>query len=874
MFKEFNKVFLSVFHTCQKLWNLITEICKATLLQNHKLILRPKLLPVKQGILFMLITGACYSLCAQPKLESGSHAGITGKVIDSASGEPLNYTTVTLLAAGGKKPVNGSTTDANGRFAINDVPDGDYKVVVDYVGYQPFTFNNVMVSNQNTPVDLKTISLVKEAALLQAVTISIQPKLVENKIDKVVFNAERDLTSQSGVATDVLKKVPQVSVDVDGNVELAGSSGVRFLINGKPSSAFGSNITDVLQSIPASQIKSIEVITNPGAKDDAEGLGGIINIILKKNNAHGVNGNISLTAGTRLENGSFNFSARQGKFGMNAWLSGNTRVPGNTISSSDRTTTDATSNTTTLLYQEGNNRFTRGGYQSGVGFDYDLNDHNTLSGSLSYNHFSNSSTGTTNQEQTIFDAAGNNISDAKTFINGNSAFQFHNVDASLDYKKTFKNEDQTLEIAANSSLGYNRSDNNTYQDSIPGSYLFYSTLGYNPAIQNETEIRADYVQPIKKNIKLGAGGKVSLYDIASNSNVSLLDPGTGDYSKDNFLSNNLTYHQKVYAGYAELSFPVGKLFNAKLGGRYERTDINSYFSNVQQQALVPGYNTFVPSIFFSRNLTENSLIRLSYSKRIQRPGYGDLNPFVNTSDPKNLSTGNPYLKPEIGQRIELGYSNDIPRFGSMFVSLFYRENNRDIQPFITYYPYFLVGDTTYSNVDVTTRQNIGQEKNIGLNVFADVKVASKFSIRTNLFFFYRHTINDIDSGYNYSSFNYHLNLNASYQFSSTLAAESFGNFQSPWQSAQGKYPSFATYSFAIRKQIWKKKGSIALNATNPFGEYVNQHTQLFGPGFNIDGYRRIPFRSIGINFTWKFGNLEFKKQKEDKEANLNPPSED
>ena len=136
----------------------------------------------------------------------------------------------------------------------------------------------------------------------------------------------RIITSQSGVATDILKKVPQVSVDIDGNVELAGSSSIRFLIDGKPSSAFGNNITDVLQSIPASQIKSIEVVTNPGAKYDAQGLGGIINIILKKNTAKGVNGNISLTAGTRQQNGSFNFNARNKNFGINAYVSGNARL--------------------------------------------------------------------------------------------------------------------------------------------------------------------------------------------------------------------------------------------------------------------------------------------------------------------------------------------------------------------------------------------------------------------------------------------------------------------------------------------------------------------------------------------------------------------
>jgi outer membrane receptor for ferrienterochelin and colicin len=232
---------------------------------------------------------------------------------------------------------------------------------------------------------------------LQNVTVTVQKKLVENKIDKLVYNAERDITSQTGVATDVLKKVPQVSVDVDGNVELAGSSSIRFLINGKPSTAFGSSITDVLQSIPASQIKSIEVITNPGAKYDAQGLGGIINIILKKSTAQGINGNVSLTAGTIMQNGSFNFNARKGKFGVNAFLSGNARLTTTTPMSSERLSTDTATNKVAQLQQDGSSEFNRHGYQTGIGFDWTYKEKNNFSGSLNYNNFGFKGNGLVNQ---------------------------------------------------------------------------------------------------------------------------------------------------------------------------------------------------------------------------------------------------------------------------------------------------------------------------------------------------------------------------------------------------------------------------------------------------------------------------------------------
>lgn len=812
-----------------------------------------------------------FSTFAQQINNNNTGYKIKGRLLDSLSNHPLEYATISLFLSEDKKPINGTITDNKGNFILKNVQPGTYKLVAEFLGYKPFTLPGLQISNENPLIETKNIVLVQKSTTLQNISVAVPGKIIENKIDKMVFNAERDLTSQTGVATDVLKKVPQVSVDIDGNVQLAGSASVRFLINGKPSAAFGSSIADVLQSIPASQIKSIEVITNPGAKYDAQGVGGIINIILKKNNAQGVNGNVSLTGGTRYENGSFNFNARKGKFGMNAFISGNTRLKAKTTSSSDRVTTDTSALTDILLHQDGLNQFVRSGYQTGINFDWNLNDHNSFSGSLSYNNFSNTGNSITNQAQNIKANGGNNISDVQTLINADNAFHVHNADAGLTYKRTFKKEDQELELSVNTSLGNLHSNNNNYQFSLPEHALYYSTKGINPGTEDETEIRADYVQPLNKDVLLGVGSKVSLYDITSNSTVNKLDSVTGQYNKDNFLSNSLNYHQKVYALYAELSFPFFKLFDAKIGQRYERTELNAFYSNAQQQSATPGYNTFVPSIFFSKKLSENSLLKLSYSKRIERPDYRDLNPYLNTTDPKNLSTGNPALTPEIGKRYELGYSNDIKNFGSLLVSLFYRINEQDIQPFIIFYPSYPVGDTTYTNVAVSKRENIGRENNVGVNFFGDFKFIPKLNLRTNLFFFHRHTINVIDKGYNYNSINYRANLNASYQFTSTLAAEFFGNFSSARHEAQGTYPSFTTYSLAVRKQFWNKNGSLALTASNPFNKNVYQRSKLFGPNFTINSLRSIPFRSIGINFTWKFGKLEFKKDKEKVNDSLNAP---
>ena len=255
------------------------------------------------------------------KAQNRGGNSIIGTVISAESKIPLEYGTVTIFIKGEKKPLTGTTTDKTGSFNLTDIPPGTFTIVFENIGYTGYTMNNVLLSKKDAIIDLKNISLTPQKTTLQGVTVVAKEKLIDNRIDKLVFNAEKDISSQGGVATDVLKKIPQVSVDADGNVELSGSSGIKFLINGKPSTAFGSNIADVLQSIPASQIKSVEVITNPGAKYDAQGLGGIINIILKTNNTRGYNGNISLTAGTRQDNASLNFNARKSKIGINAFFS-------------------------------------------------------------------------------------------------------------------------------------------------------------------------------------------------------------------------------------------------------------------------------------------------------------------------------------------------------------------------------------------------------------------------------------------------------------------------------------------------------------------------------------------------------------------------
>ncbi len=799
----------------------------------------------KQLFLFLLVI---YS--AAIFAQTTPNNKIVGKVVSSDSKSPLEYSTISIFLPDEKKPFTGCTSDKSGNFLLKEIPTGVYTILIENIGYKPVSVKGVSVNESTGTINLKTISLSILNTEMSGVTVISRSKLIDNKIDKLVFNAEKDITSQSGDATDLLKKIPQVSVDVDGKVELAGNSEVRFLINGKPSAAFGSNVADVLQSIPASQIKSIEVITSPGAKYDAEGMGGIINIIMKSNTTKGYSGSISATAGTRMENTALNFGIRKKKISVNTFFSGNKKLRATNLINSNRFTYTDTS--TNKLVQHSENDYERHGFQSGIGLEFNPDKYNSLSTNLNFNNFGNSYTSEMNQS--LFNTDHTGITNILSLLNTANKVAVNTLEYAILYKRKFKKEEETLDVKANTSSSDNKTKATTEQQTIPDNNINFGTKNDNPATIKITELAVDYANPLRKDVRVGLGTKLSIVDINSHSNTQSYFPQLNTYQPNENLSTSIHYKQKVFAGYGEINFPVAHFFETKIGGRFERTEINSIYSG--EFAQIPSYNAIVPSIYFSKKIKEKITLKLTYTKRIQRPDYESLNPYVFTIDPKNFTTGNPYLKPEKAHRFEFSYNRDIGKTGSFMITTFYRVNIDDIQPFVTYYPTYKVGDSSYSNVAVTGKVNIGEERNMGVDLFEDVRFSSKLNFRSNISLYYRNTLDsEIDS----KSFNYRLNVNATYQLSKTFTAEVFGNINSPRNEAQGRYPSFSTYNIGLRKQIWNKKGSIALTSNSLFSKYLNMNTSVSGDGFNVESQRKIIFRSIGINFVWKFGKMDFKK---------------
>ncbi|HEX7412775.1 MAG TPA: TonB-dependent receptor [Bacteroidia bacterium] len=809
---------------------------------------------------YVLFAIACY---AQGQL--------SGRVIDSISGKPIEYASISLMLQETNKVTTGTTTDDKGIFKLNNLADGKYKMLIYFIGYKTGTKTDIVIDNANQTISLGAIKLASKQTTLKEVVVEGEKSIIEMKIDKMVYNAEKDLTSQSGVATDVLKKVPQVSVDVDGNVELQGNSNIRFLINGKPSSVFGNNIVDVLSSIPASQIQSIEVITSPGAKYDAEGTGGIINIILKKVTAQGINGNVSLTGGTRLQNGAFNLSARKGKFGANVFFSGNGQLTSTTINNMNRTSQDAALNQSAQLLQNGTSDFNRLGYQTGASIDWAITPKDNITAAFSYNNFGSTNTGIINRQAILQDVWGNTLSNVNNSVNSNNNSNSQVYDWNMNYKKTFKKEDQELDILYSASNAGNYSYYSQIQKYISPDSIFNGSNGKNNGTDKQTNISINYTHPLTKNITIETGAKTVLRQLNSTSDVFLLNPTSDNYNYSTTQSLAMHYNRNIYAYYLSGTFKLFNWLDVKAGCRYEYTQTKADFSNVSAVTIQP-YSSIIPSGVISHSFKNHHTLKISYTHRIQRPDYRDINPFFNVSDPKNITTGNPNLTPEIANNIELGYNKSFEKGANINVALFFRGNTHDIQSYTRYYPSYKIGDSTYTNVAISTRENIGVENNFGMNIFASVPIAKKINLRSNISGFQRYIINNLAPNSNISGFNYRINLNASYQISSTISAELFGNFNSPRINVQGKMPSFTTYNIAIRAQLFHKKASIALTATNPFNKYVNQKTELTGPNFTLYTIRELPYRSFGINFTYKFGKLEFKKQKEIEDVNLtNPP---
>lgn len=739
---------------------------------------------------------------------------VSATIIDSLTNKPVDYASTSLVRISDNKAVNGAVSDEKGKISIQNVSPGKYKLTIGFIGYTTKVLN-VTTTPEKPDLNLGTIRLASTANNLAEVTVTGQKALVETKIDKVVYNAEQDVTIAGGNASDVMRKVPMLSVDIDGNVSLRGSSQVRVLINGKPSGTMANSVADALKMIPAEQIKSVEVITSPSAKYDAEGSGGIINIITKKKTAQGVSGSVNASAGTRQNNGNFSLNTRQGRLGVTSNLGVQYAIPQDTRV----VLLNENYNPASSLAQEGFTKSKRWGGNGNIGVDYDINNYNNISTNLKYNRFETGNDGML--------AVLRRVGDLQSAFSRetNSEASMSNFDWTADYRRTTKREGEEFSVSGQASFGRNVNDFVTrylYPDENP-----MEVNGDNTGKNNEYTLQADYTYPFSKVVVLETGLKGIFRSIES---------------KYQDTEQDFDYGQDVGAAYGVISFKLAKTLSFKGGLRAEYTNINGTAGSSLD--FKNDYFNLFPSAILSQAFSPRTTLKLSYNKRMQRPSLFYLNPFLDESDPENQRQGNPALSPEITDIIELGYSTYVK--GSVInASVFYR-NTQDV-----------IESVFNPSQRLTTYFNVGTSKSFGFNTFASYNPVPKWTLMGN---FNINSYEVMDPSTNSSTgvyANYSVFLRSALSIKGGWNTEIFGVYNGSRRSFQGTTGAMAFYGGALKKDIMNKKATVGLNVFNVFARDLHIETRNETPEFLQSTNIYYPIRSFGVNFSYNFGKINF-----------------
>jgi len=775
---------------------------------------------------------------------------ISGIILDSLTAKPIDYATVSMGRAGSVKTTNGALTDEKGAFKIENIAAGSYRITIAFLGYQTKILDSVKTTPAKPDLNLGRILLAPNLKMLNEVVISGTAPIIENKIDKLVYNAEQDIAIAGGNATDVLRKVPLLSVDFEGNVSLRGSQNVRVLINGKPSGSMANNMADALRAIPADQIKNVEVITSPSAKYDAEGTSGIINIITKKNNLAGISGSVNGGVGTRQNSGNLNLNAKTGRLAVTANGGGFYSWPQTSTISFKRTNADASQ----VISQNGKSRTDRLSANGSIGADYDFNSFNSISSNLRLTGFSNGADGS-NLNQNLFNGSAVNF----TRLSDNS-MNMNGIDWSSDFLHKFKKKDQQISVAYQYTNGIQKNDYTTdFSNTVIDEY------GNNDADNTENTIQVDYTHPFKK-VTFETGLKGILRDIVSDNQTRNFNSVTNVFSPISSRTYVYDYNQDVYSAYATFGFTLAKKYGIRAGARYEGTEIKGDARSVGAAAapFSSSYYNLVPSFVVSRTFKNFSTVKFSYNQRLQRPSLFYLNPFLNSADIYNQSQGNPSLKPELSNNVEFNYSMFV-KTSVLNASVYYRRTNDIIESFVL--PISVTDPATgaIATGSKTTFRNVGNNNSVGFNFFGQINPVKPLTLRGNfnVFTYDINTNNTVVVANTNSNTQliYNAFLMASYVFPKGLTFETFLITNSPRRTSQGRNPSFNMWNLGLKKEIMKKKGSIGLTIIDPFNENKNFRSSIVGADFTQASNFSVPFRSFGTSFSYRFGKLTMQAPK-------------
>jgi outer membrane receptor protein involved in Fe transport len=774
---------------------------------------------------------------------------IKGTVIEKVSKQPLEYATITFVNPKYPKGISGGITNSKGEFDV-DINPGTYDIKIEFISFKPTLFTQRKLQEST---NLGQIALEEDASQLNEVVVRAEKSTVEIKLDKKVYNVGQDMMVKGGTVSDVLDNVPSVSVDTEGNVSLRGSDNIRILIDGRPSYAV--NIAEALRQLPADAIDKVEVITNPSARYDAEGGSGIINIILKKGKNQGFNGTLIASTGIPETYGlSANANYKTKKLNYFTTLGYNHRTnQGGGKTNSEYFNEDGS--VKNFLDEDRNTERTRDGFNGRAGIEWTVTPNTFWTNAINYQKDNGTNTDVINYNN--FDAAHNFT--GSTYRLGTGETGDENVEYTSNLIKNFNDKGHKLTV--DGSISRNTDDS---QSSITGSDNFNNTL--NNQVQKQAQLQADYVLPLKEGSQFEAGYKGNFGDL--NNQYYVLD--NQGVRIDN-LSNTLEYKENINALYTQYGFKKNK-FSYLFGLRWEDTNIEVNLLDTND-FNTKKYNNFFPSAFVSYEISDQSNLTTSYSKRLTRPRGRFMNPAVNYSSNVNIFQGNPDLDPSLTNKFDFGY---IKRWDKItFNTSAYFEDTKDVFSFVR----SPTGDNVNGIPVILSRPiNLGKEQKYGFeftlnyNPFKIWRINSNFNlynVKTTGENSYTDTngnliVQNLDNQANTWSARVSSKLTLPYKIDWQLNA----NYNGEQKTAQGKSLGQFGMNTAFSKDVLKDKATIAFNISDIFNSRImKSYTYLE----NQTSYSEMQFRKRQFNLSFTY---RFNKPKGEKEKNPQPKNED
>jgi outer membrane receptor protein involved in Fe transport len=765
-----------------------------------------------------------------------------GKILDE-TGQAFPYASITLLNAKDSTLIKGTVSTDNGTYSLNKITPGSYLIAFFVVGYKKITKGPYSI-NQNQPLhQLGDIQLAQDSRLLKGVEIIKQKPLIERQIDKTVINVENSALATGNTALEILQKSPGVSVDKDGKISLRGKQGVNVMLDGKPTYLSEDQLANLLRSTEGSAIQTIELITNPSAKYDASGNSGIINIKFKKNKSYGTNGSVFAGAGMGKYykvNSGFSLNHREKKFNLfgNFNYGHNKRFGG-----TDIMRVNSTSSNPTYFDQTSNTKRARNNSNYKAGLDYFINDKNTVGFSL--NGYNSNGKNDAHVLTLISDRPGQ--TDSSVVASNPNDYKYTGISYNLNYKSTIDTLGQEFTMDADYSnySGNERSNfNNKYLDAtgqmLKPDYLFRNAT---PTKTHIWAAKADYTYPIDRSTKLETGIKSSL--VKTDNNFLFENFEQGAWQNDHKRSNQFLYKENINAAYVNLSHKF-KSTTLQLGLRAEQTNSNGN-SITEQKVANRHYIDLFPSVFVNQELSKNNELGFSYSRRIDRPDYESLNPFVSYLDLYSYRFGNPFLKPQYTNAFELSYSYK----KTLNMSIGYSRTT-DVMTDV------LLTDTISKTIFISN-QNLATQDSYNLNISYPIQITKWWNSNNTLTTYYTKfkTPNLLGSPFESGKLTFKFNSTQTVNIDRNTSLECSANYESKQAIGTLLIDPQANIDLGLKKTILNKKMDIKFAATDVFNMQKNTITSAL-PSQRYTIKEKWESRVFRITCTYKFGSNDIK----------------